>query len=147
MLRHVSFSELLLHAALLLGAGAVAIGYWHLAGSSTNSSTSMLAVADIPQDAQFDRHQVILFVSPTCTFCHQSMPFYASIHEEIESLRAQGNSLAFVAVITPNESRRAQRHAFVSHNISVDTLLALPLPDLGVDEVPMGPCLTGMRTT
>jgi len=143
MWKRVSRSELLLHGALLLGAVVVIVLYWNLALPADGSHGSTLTIADMPSEVQVDRHQLMLFVSPTCPYCDQSMPFYSSLSTEVAELRARGVSLSFVAVMNPSESRRAQQHAFASHDVSLDTLIATSLVAMGVHQVPMVALLDG----
>lgn len=133
----VSRSELLLHGALLLGAIVIIVLYWNLALPVDGSKGSMLTVADMPSEVELDRHHLMLFVSPTCPYCDQSMPFYSSLSTEVATLRARGVPLSFVAMMDPTESRRAQQHAFASHDVSLDTLITTSLVEIGVHNVPM----------
>jgi thiol-disulfide isomerase/thioredoxin len=128
--------EVTLHGVLLLSAFIFIIIYWNLADSADGLSDSTIAVGDLPWKEQVDRHQLILFVSPTCAYCDQSMPFYTLLSGEVAAQRARGVPLSFLAVMNSSESRRAQEHIFALHAISLDTLITATLSDIGVNHVP-----------
>lgn len=139
--------ELLLHATLLLGALFFVVGYWYFTSISHDSDNSDFESSKILNEIHANDYHLIFFVSPTCTFCDRSMAFYAALTDDVMSINQLNPTTSLVAVMDVSESRDAQQHAFLTHEVSVDTLVATSLREVGVNLVPMIALVQGDGST
>jgi len=148
-MRRLSLSrlELLLHAALLMGALSFVLGYWYLTNISNGSDNAGFEASEILHEIHAGDYHLILFVSPTCTFCDRSMPFYAALSNEVMGINQLKPPMSLVAVMDVSEARDAQHHAFLTHDVALDTLVATSLREVGVNLVPMIALVQGDGST
>ncbi|NBC00114.1 MAG: hypothetical protein GVY15_04560 [Bacteroidetes bacterium] len=147
-MRHsLSSLELLLHAALLLGGASFVLGYWYVTSVADGADNAGFDASEILHEIHASDYHLILFVSPTCTFCDRSMPFYAALSNQVMGINQLKLPLSLVAVMGVSESRDAQHHAFLTHDVALDTLVATSLPEVGVNRVPMIALVRGDGST
>lgn len=141
MSRFFTYVEPTLHLALLGGATALAWTFWS-SGTPAGTADGLTVHVDSSEVLASWRPadpRVFLFLSPTCSFCEESMGFYARLSRTVDSVRQAGVPVALAAVIDQSDSPPAQRRMLREAGVAVDTLLRLssrsPLP-VGVTGVP-----------
>jgi thiol-disulfide isomerase/thioredoxin len=80
------------------------------------------------------RATVVLFVSPNCHFCTESMPFYA----RLTGLRPRGSDSFRIPGVTPANGGDGEdvRRYFKDHKVNVDAMVQMQYSEIGVSGTP-----------
>ena len=133
--RRLSIREGAVHVLLLVVLGLFL--YFHLI-KPDRTAAPMLAQGDGAEIFQEclgreGEDVLILAFGPTCAWCRASYPFYRSIIEHIDSVRAP---LSVIASVDTSSSATVQQIHLEAFDVFADSVIAGPLRAAGVSDVP-----------